>query len=190
MSEAAARPAPDLRAVGDKLRAGLARRKAAAPVVQSGPVVAPTPALVVEETMEGIAQEGRTLIQEALEHSGIQRDSVRMVLACHAVMTRLLPAHAKEIGVLVKEAREPMTEAEREAWKTEFMQAVTASLEKLEAVHRGGVEAGVLALRDEARRLIRATDNAAAWRASGIILAALLTGLVLGVMFGWVMFHR
>ena len=139
------------------------------------------------ETVESVAAEAQALLEAALNHGSIQRDSVRMVLACHAAMARLLPAHAREVGDLVRSAREPMTPAERDAWKAEFLAEVTAALARLEGTHCQGVQDYALALRDEAARLVRAADHAAVWRAAWAMVAMLLLGAALGAWGTWLL---
>lgn len=170
---------PDLRATVLRLREVMAKAPPALAPVVAEPS-APPPAPVEPETVETIASEAETLLREALDHAGIQRDSIRMVLACHAAMVRLAPAQVREIGALVQAAREPMTPEERDAWKAEFMGAVTAALARLEGIHRQGAQDYALALRDEARRLVRATDAAAIWRAAGAMGGSWLVGLLMG----------
>lgn len=203
-------PRPELNAVALALRNGLARRQggqgAAPPPPATAPAAAPAAKSVgaaavavpeQDDSLEGIAQEARDLIQDALEHGGIQRDSVRGVLACHAIMVQLLPAHAQRmddtadrIEELLREAREPMSAEDKAAWKAEFMAAVTAALGKLEAVHQQAAKQAVAAVQAEAARMVRATDKLAVQRAGRGYVVALAVGLLLGGATVWGVISR
>ncbi|MDO9712561.1 hypothetical protein [Paracraurococcus lichenis] len=180
---------PDLRDTVLRLREAMRARPRSPESPAAAAVVTPVPApagpaepgVVAEpETVEAIAAEVETLLREALAHPGVQRDSVRLVLACHAAAARLAPAQVREIRALIAGAREPMTAEEREAWKADFMAFVREGLARLEAVHRQGAQDYGLALRDETRRLVRAADTAAVWRAAWAMGLAWVAGAVVG----------
>ena len=145
--------------VAERLKAGVAAR-----LRQQSPAP-PPPKPAHEETVEEVAAEATDILGEALRNGAIARDSVRMVLACHAATVRLLAAKSREDRALAKEAREPMPTAEREAWKREFMAEARAALAEVVKVHRDGAKETVLAIRDEVHGR-EVCDNDAAWRAA------------------------
>lgn len=108
----------------------------AADVVKVPPAAAgKRPALPEGAGLAELAGEAEAVLREALEHHGIQRDSIRLVLACHALMLPVLPAHAKELERIMEAGRRPMAPEEVAAWKAELMGAVVGSLARLEALH-------------------------------------------------------
>jgi hypothetical protein len=146
-------------------------------------LASPTPPQ--EETVEEVAAEATAILLEALQNGAIARDSVRMVLGCHVAVLRALVAKSREDRALAKEAREPMPTAEREAWKREFMAEARAALADVVKVHRDGAKETVLAIRDEAGRLVRSADNGAAWRAGWLIVGSFVAGGLGGVALIW-----
>jgi hypothetical protein len=188
MSATAAPARPNLRAAALRLKEVMVPAAKPAPVTTE--VNTPEPAPVVEppepESLEAIAEEAAELLEKALGDAGIQRDSIRMVLACHAIMVRLFPAMKREFEETSKANRVPMTKAERDTWKREFMASVDTSLSKLETIHLEGARDYGAVLRGEVARLQRAADNSAVWRAAGAIAGASVTCLFLGAWIMWV----
>lgn len=179
--------APNMAMVADRLRAGVAARQRAQFTAKASPaLIAPAAAASPQhkETVEEVAREALGLLEEALSSSAIQRDSVRMVLACHLAQTRLVLAQSQEGKALLAEARQPMPTSERDAWKREFMAEARAALDEVVKVHRDGAKETVLAIRDEVTRMVRSADNAAAWRAGRLMVACYAAGAatVLGLV--------
>ena len=148
--------------------------------------------LAEPETVEEVAEEALELLRAALEDGAVQRDSVRMVLGCHAAMVRLDRARAaeargmlEEMRGLLEEARQPVPAAERERWRREFTEDARAALEEVKQAHRDGAEMAALSVRDEARRLVRAADNGAAWRAAGLLAASFVFGSLCSGVAVW-----
>lgn len=185
-----------LRGLGAKLRAGMAARNragsAAGSRVTKPPAVAvpvppastaAAPAASPAAGLYEIAHEAEEEYRRALEHHGIQRDSIRLVIACHAMTAQLLPAHARELERIMEAGRQPMSEQEVAAWKAELMEAAAGSLARIEEAHRtvgerayAGASDGV---RGAAAKLVRGQDRANAIRLGGWFGGAFIAGAAL-----------
>ncbi|MBL6081640.1 hypothetical protein JMJ56_26975 [Belnapia sp. T18] len=89
-------------------------------------------------------------ISEKRWSMGIQRDSVRAVLACDAIMVEFLPAHAREVTKcgdqlvkLIRDAPKEMSAAQQAAWNVNFLSSVTDPLGRLDSVHKAAADAGI-----------------------------------------------
>lgn len=184
-----------LRGLGAKLRAGMAARngagRAAGSHVAGPPAAVPVPrastaAAPAASSAAGlyeIAHEAEEEYRRALAHHGIQRDSIRLVIACHAMTAQLLPAHARELERIMEAGRRPMSEQEVAAWKAELMDAVAGSLVRIEEAHSTVGErayAGALeGVRGAAAKLVRGQERASAIRLGGWFGGAFMAGAAL-----------